>query len=76
MLLNNSIEKKKILLVDDDKAFHDIVTFFLSEKYDIITSISGYEALHLILQNKIDLVLLDIIMPEMDGWETFHRIIN
>ena len=66
--------KKKILLVDDDLIFHDIAAELLSDKYNIITSASGKEALILLVKHKPDLVLLDVLMPDMDGWETFHKI--
>ena len=66
--------KKKILLVDDDHIFHDIAYNILSDKYNVITSTSGKEALILLVKHKPDLIFLDILMPEMDGWETFHKI--
>ena len=72
--MKNEFEKKKILVVDDDAVFQDLAKLILSKKYDVATSKSGKDALILLLTNKPDLILLDIIMPEMDGWETFHKI--
>jgi len=68
-------EKKKILLVDDSEV--DLVSTknMLSKEYEVITANSGKEALnHLINKLVPDLLLLDILMPEMDGWETFNKI--
>jgi len=64
----------KILLVDDDVIFHEMAIAILSDKYTVEVAKSGKDALILLLKNKPDLILLDVVMPEMDGWETFHRI--
>ena len=72
--MGDDMEKKKIFLIDDEKFFHDIVITMLSDKYNVLAAKSGKEALMLLVQSKPDLILLDIIMPEMDGWETFHKI--
>ena len=67
--------KKKILVVDDSEIDLDLVEMILQNKYTILPTKSGKEALDYLLNyNNVDLVLLDIIMPEMDGWETFSRI--
>jgi len=67
--------KKKILLVDDDE-FHLLVAEnMLKDEYEIFTARSGQEALDSFLKGLVpNLVLLDILMPNMDGWETYHRI--
>ena len=72
--MKNDMKKKKILVVDDDVIFHTIATSMMSEKYNVITSKSGNDALTLLMKNKPDLILLDVVMPRMDGWETFHKI--
>ena len=61
-------------MVDDDIIFENIIASILSDKYDILLAESGEDALKVLLKNKPDLILLDIIMPGMDGWETFHTI--
>ena len=66
--------KKKIFLIDDEAFFHGIATSLLSDRYNVLAAKSGKEALVLLLKSKPDLILLDIMMPEMDGWETFHKI--
>jgi putative two-component system response regulator len=68
--------KKKILLVDDDEVQHVIAENILKDQYEIFKAKSGNEALKYLCTNGFvpNLVLLDILMPEMDGWEDFNRI--
>ncbi len=66
---------KKILLVDDEPAFVRLVSQVLDQKgYQVFTAGDGQEALRLLFAHKPDLVLLDVIMPKMDGWQTCSRI--
>ena len=66
---------KKIFLIDDDKMHLSLAEALLQEKYEITTVKSGHEALLEIVKGNIpDLVLLDIIMPGMDGWETYLKL--
>jgi PleD family two-component response regulator len=68
-------EKKKILLVDDDEIHVLAAESMLKNEYEVFTAKSGKEALdHLIHGLVPHLLLLDILMPDMDGWETFNRI--
>jgi len=67
-------KKKKILAVDDSEIDLDLVEIMLQDKYTILPTKSGKEALDYLLHNNVDLILLDLVMPEMDGWETFSRI--
>ena len=68
-------EKRKLLLVDDDEIHLSITGNMLKSVYEIITAKSGKEALGYLLKGFVpDLILLDIIMPNMDGWETYNRI--
>ena len=70
------MEKKHlILLIDDDEIYLEIAKENLESKYEIITAKSGKDALNLLIQGITpNLILLDILMPNMDGWETFNRI--
>ncbi len=69
------MEKKKILIVDDEE---DILTFLelvLHERgYDVVTASGGHEALTRAQLDRPDLVLLDIMMPQMDGWEVLKLL--
>jgi methyl-accepting chemotaxis protein len=68
-------EKKKLLIVDDDNIHLEMVKEILKDEYNISTANSGKEALGLFYQGLVpQLILLDIIMPEMDGWNTYNRI--
>ncbi len=64
----------KILIVDDDKLLQNSLDTILSEKYDTLIAGSGEEALRLIPSHDIDLVLLDIRLPGINGIETLSRI--
>ncbi|WP_153126025.1 response regulator transcription factor [Peribacillus tepidiphilus] len=64
-----------ILLVDDEKRMLDLLNLYLSPKgYHCVKCESGLSAIQYLENNKADLVLLDIMMPELDGWETCKRI--
>ena len=66
---------KKILVVDDDPPFVRLVDQVLTEKeYEVLKASDGQEALRLLFAHKPDLVLLDVVMPELDGWQTCQRI--
>jgi CheY-like chemotaxis protein len=68
-------EKKKILMVDDDNIHLEMVKTVLQDDYDVHTVTSGKEALGLFYQGLVpQLILLDLVMPGMDGWDTYGRI--
>ena len=68
-------EKKKILVIDDDDVLLSAVKAILETEYNAVIARSGREALEYITYGFIpELILLDIIMPEMDGFETYSRI--
>lgn len=64
----------KILIVDDDRLLQNSLKNILSEKYDPLIAGSGEEALRLLKKHSIDLVLLDIRLPGMDGIATLQQI--
>ena len=66
--------KKKILIVDDDEINVEILKELLEESYALATVTSGQECMEEIGKFKPDLVLLDIVMPGMDGYETCRQI--
>ncbi len=64
--------RKKIMLVDDDAAIRQMLARLLTgEGYDVLLAVNGHEAIQVVRAAVIDLVLLDLNMPGMDGWETF-----
>jgi len=66
--------KNTILLVDDEPSVLEAYSIILEDDYDLIPVRSGYEALEELRRRDVDLVLLDIMMPGMDGIETLKRI--
>ncbi len=71
-----SSKKKNILFIDDEEIQHDIVGGILKDRYNFFTAKSGKEALDYLLKKESTphLILLDILMPDMDGWEVFSRL--
>jgi DNA-binding NtrC family response regulator len=68
-------EKRKVLIVDDDRDIVSIVSTILRGKgWDITAAYSGQEALEAVTSSKPDIILLDIMMPEMNGIEVLKRI--
>ena len=68
-------KKKKILMIDDSEIDLALVESMLQDAYTFLPTKSGKEALDYLLHaDRPDLILLDLIMPDMDGWETFGRI--
>ena len=66
---------EKILVVDDEKNIVDIIAFNLKkEGYQVMTAANGEEAVFLALNENPDLILLDVMMPKMDGYEACKRI--
>ena len=66
--------KKRILVIDDDKSQLLFVNAILNSAYDIAAVTSGRDALELLGRLVPDLVLLDVLMPEMDGFEVYGKI--
>lgn len=70
------MEQLKILMVDDEARMRKLVKDFLSKSgYDVIEAEDGSQALDIFFEQKdIALVILDVMMPKMDGWETCREI--
>lgn len=66
---------KKILVVDDEKPISDIIKFNLTkEGYDVITAYDGEEALNKVDSEQPDLILLDLMLPKIDGLEVARQV--
>lgn len=64
-----------ILVVDDEREIADVVELYLkSDQYHIFKFYTGEEALHCIENTKIDLALLDVMLPDIDGFEILKKI--
>ena len=67
--------KKKILIVDDEIDFLEMLRMrLLANDYDVVTAMTGKEALEKLKTEKPDAVLLDILMPEIDGLDVLKKI--
>ena len=64
----------KILVVDDEPIDLQVISAALKDKYEVIAAQSGQEAIDLTRQHKPDLILLDVMMPEMSGYEVCSSI--
>ena len=68
-------EKKRILIVDDDTEIRDLLEFDISSSgYFVDTAVDGLDGLNKALNNKYDLILLDVMMPKMNGFEVCKNI--
>ena len=68
-------EKRRVLIVDDDRDIVTIVSTILGGRgWDIKAAYNGREALEAVTLSKPDIILLDIMMPEMNGIEVLKRI--
>ena len=68
------MEKRKVLIVDDDAGVRESLRMVLKERYEPLLSASGEEALSALADVKPDLVLLDVLMPGLDGLEVLERV--
>ena len=73
--MDHNKSRKLILAVDDEPGILRIISASLRVYgYDVVTSCGGKEALELVESEKPDLILLDVLMPEMDGFETLEKL--
>jgi len=73
--MNRDAAAKKVLVVDDEPDTLELVKLVLeSGGFKTLLATSGVDALNQVELSKPDLVLLDIMMPDMDGWEVFRKI--
>ncbi len=67
--------KKRILLADDEEDIKTVVAMFLeAQGYEVVTAFDGLDALEKVRTEKPDLILLDIMMPVLDGFEVCRRL--
>ncbi len=66
---------KKIVYIEDDLEMIDLVKMILERKgYEVLGALGGRKGLDLIAEHKPELILLDLMMPDMDGWEVYQQI--
>jgi len=72
--MNSGKSRPALLVVDDEPINIEVIAHSVGEECEILAATSGRQALEIAAQNTPDLVLLDVSMPEMDGYETFSRL--
>jgi two-component system KDP operon response regulator KdpE len=75
MYMNAEVKKKLVLAVDDEPGVLTFIEIDLKLRgFNVITAVSGEKALELVSSRKPDIVLLDMIMPGVDGFEVLNRL--
>ncbi len=69
----NPERRAKILIVDDSKTIVALIKSILKEDYDTVTASNGFEAIEVNNRTKPDLILMDVEMPVMDGFEACKK---
>jgi len=68
--------KKKILIAEDDPDMFNLYKGLFKDRFNLMLAVNGREAVGLAASELPDLIIMDIMMPEMDGWEALTRIKN
>lgn len=72
-----STSKKKILVVEDEKQYREVLSErLLQEGYDVLQAENGQTALNILKNTDAHLILLDMLMPQMDGVTFFYHLKN
>ena len=67
--------KKKVLIVDDETEIVDLILMILDDGHiQLFAAYDGVQALEIVREHRPDLVLSDVMMPRLDGWETASRL--
>jgi len=70
-----SLNNDTILIVDDEELIRDLIKEYISlEKFNVVEAVDGSEALKLFQQNNYALIILDVMMPKIDGWSVCKEI--
>ncbi|MFH2103138.1 MAG: response regulator [Chloroflexota bacterium] len=71
----SATELKRILCIEDEQEMIDLIRLILNRRgYEVHGAYGGKEGLDLIRTLKPDLILLDLMMPDMDGWEVYQQM--
>ncbi|MBL8094816.1 MAG: response regulator [Anaerolineales bacterium] len=66
---------KRVVCIEDEPAMIDLIRLILSRKgYTVAGATGGREGLELVQSTQPDIVLLDLMMPDMDGWEVYQKL--
>ena len=74
----NSRVRKRIMVVEDNSLNREMLRMILADSYDIVEAENGQEAINILKSGsiRIDLILLDVVMPVMDGFTFLERLRN
>jgi DNA-binding response OmpR family regulator len=68
-------EKQRILVIEDEAEMIDLTRIVLErEGYEVLGAVGGARGLEMIKQEKPDLILLDLMMPDIGGWEVYRQV--
>lgn len=72
--MENRSYRAKVLVVDDEPVNVELISAYLEKEYDLVSAYSGKDALDKIMTDRPDIVLLDILMPGVNGYEVCEKI--
>jgi len=71
----NNDEKKAVLFVDDEKMVLEVGSLMLQKLgYSVLTASKGQEAIEILKKNKVAFIILDMVMPGMNGYEIYYQL--
>ena len=73
-LLEEDAEKPTLLLIDDNIELLSVMKEMFREKYNVLTAIDGAQALDKLNNNEVDMVICDVMLPDVNGWELCTRM--
>ena len=73
----SQVNSRRVLYIEDDPEMIDLVTMILSRRgYSVKGAHGGRQGVDIVTQEHFDLILLDLMMPGMDGWEVYQQLKN
>ena len=71
----NNDNDRTILYIDDEKTVLEVGTLMLQKLgYNVLVANNGYRAIQILKENKVAFVILDMLMPDMNGYEIYHQL--
>jgi DNA-binding response OmpR family regulator len=68
-------DKRRVLCIEDEPEMIDLIRLILERKgFEVLGAVGGQEGLDVVRREKPDLVLLDLMMPDVDGWEVYRQM--